>query len=126
MRVYVLTTNKTTAPGKVGHDGLYLYDTKPADAATPHWDGTEEEDAENNGDPEWTDTGLDQLEVYTPTVADSELSVFLETQYKGATIWVWNAKENFTGGSWNSKPSMQVMGKTADGQRHILKMDLSG
>ncbi|MBQ9532442.1 MAG: hypothetical protein IJR71_00545 [Prevotella sp.] len=126
MRVYVLTTDKTKAPGKVGDSGHYLYDTTPAEAATPHWDGTEEEDSENNGDPEWTDTGLDQLEVYTPTVADSELSVFLETQYKGATIWVWNAKENFTGGSWNSKPSMQVMGKTADGQRRILKWTYDG
>ena len=122
MRVYVLSTEKTPAPGKIGDDGLYLYATTPAAATTPHWDGTEEEDSENNGDPGASpDTSLDQLPVYTPSVNEDELSVFLETQYKGATIWVWNAKENFTGGNWNTKPSMQVMGKTADGQRRILK-----
>ena len=122
MRVYVLSTDKTPAPGKIGDDGLYLYATTPATATLPQWDGTEEEDSENNGDPGASpDTSIDDLPVYTPTVTADELSVFLETQYKGATIWVWNANENFTGGNWSTKPSMQVMGKTADGQRRILK-----
>ena len=128
MRVYVLSTDKTPAPGKIGDDGMYLYGTTPAKATTPQWDGTEEEDSENNGDPGASpDTSIDQLPVYTPAISSAdELSVFLETQYKGATIWVWNSKENFTGGSWNSKPSMQVMGKTADGQRRILKWTFDG
>ena len=122
MRVYVLSTDKTPAPGKIGDDGLYLYATTPATATQPQWDGTEEEDSENNGDPGASpDTSIDDLPVYTPSVTADELSVFLETQYKGATIWVWNANENFTGGNWSTKPSMQVMGKTADGQRRILK-----
>ena len=122
MRVYVLSTDKTPAPGKIGDDGLYLYATTPATATQPQWDGTEEEDSENNGDPGASpDTSIDDLPVYTPSVTGDELSVFLETQYKGATIWVWNANENFTGGNWSTKPSMQVMGKTADGQRRILK-----
>lgn len=122
MRVYVLSTEKTPAPGKIGEDGVYLYATTPATATQPQWDGTEEEDSENNGDPGASpDSSIDDLPIYTPTVTESELSVFLETQYKGATIWVWNGSENFTGGDWNSKPSMQVMGKTADGQRRILK-----
>jgi len=122
MRVYVLSTEKTPAPGKIGEDGVYLYATTPATATQPQWDGTEEEDSENNGDPGASpDPSTDDLPIYTPTVTESELSVFLETQYKGATIWVWNGSENFTGGDWNSKPSMQVMGKTADGQRRILK-----
>ncbi len=122
MRVYVLSTEKTPAPGKIGEDGVYLYATTPATATQPQWDGTEEEDSENNGDPGASpDPSTDDLSIYTPTVTESELSVFLETQYKGATIWVWNGSENFTGGDWNSKPSMQVMGKTADGQRRILK-----
>ena len=128
MRVYVLTTDKTPAPGKIGHDGVYLYATSPAPATQPQWDGTEEEDSQNNGDPGASpDTTLDALPVYQPTIASAdELSVFLETQYKGATIWVWNNQENFTGGQWDSKPSMQVMGKTADGQRHILKWTFDG
>ena len=122
MRVYVLSTDKTPAPGKIGDDGLYLYATTPATATQPQWDGTEEEDSENNGDPGASpDTSIDDLPVYTPSVTADELSVFLETQYKGATIWVWNDNKNFTGGNWSTKPSMQVMGKTADGQRRILK-----
>ena len=128
MRVYVLSTNKTPAPGKIGDDGLYLYDTTPATVTQPQWDGTEEEDSENNGDTTGgTDTSLDELAVYTPTLdSNDELSVFLETAQRGATIWVWNSHENFTGGSWGSKPAMTVMGKTADGQRRILKWTYDG
>lgn len=127
MRVYVLSTAKTPAPGKIGEDGLYLYGSTPAAATQPQWDGTEEEDSENNGDPgSVPDTSLDDLPVYTPAIGENELSVFLETQYKGATIWVWNSQENFTGGSWGTKPSMQVMGKTSDGQRRILKWTYDG
>ena len=127
MRVYVLSTDKTPAPGKIGEDGLYLYASSPATATQPQWDGTEEEDSENNGDQGSSpDTSLDQLSVYTPTVSENELSVFLETQYTGATIWVWNSNENFTGGNWGSKPSMQLMGKTPDGQRRILKWTYNG
>ena len=127
MRVYVLSTDKTPAPGKIGEDGLYLYALSPAAVTQPQWDGTEEEDSENNGGQGTTsDISLDQLPVYTPAVSDTELSVFLETQYKGATIWVWNSKENFTGGNWNTKPAMQLMGKTPDGQRRILKWTYNG
>ncbi len=127
MRVYVLSTEKTPAPGKIGDHGVYLYDTAPAAAVTPHWDGTEEEDSENNGDATPTPPTLDSLVVYTPTLDDEqELSVFLETEHRGATIWVWNNTENFTGGSWDGKPSMTLMGKTADGQRRILKWTYGG
>ena len=128
MRVYVLDTTKTPAPGKVGQDGKYLYATTAASIADPSWDGTQEEDSENSGDPGASpDTGIDDLPVYTPSLAaEDELSIFLETAAKGATIWVWNNSENFTGGSWNSKPSMTVMGKTADGQRRILKWTYDG
>ena len=127
MRVYVLSTDKTPAPGKIGEDGLYLYASSPAAATQPQWDGTEEEDSENDGGQgSSSDTPIDELPVYIPTVSDNELSVFLETEHKGATIWVWNSKENFTGGSWGSKPSMQVMGKTLTGKRRILKWTYDG
>ena len=128
MRVYVLSTDKTPAPGKIGDDGVYLYATSSAQASQPQWDGTQEEDSENNGDPGASpDTSIDELPVYKPAIASAdELSVFLETRYKGSTIWVWNNKENFTGGKWDGKPSMQVMGKTEDGQRRILKWAYEG
>lgn len=43
MRVYVLTTDKSPAPGKIGTDGRYLYTSSPASIPQPTWDGTEEE-----------------------------------------------------------------------------------
>ena len=130
MRVYVLSTAKTPAPGKIGTDGLYLYSTAAAPAATPAWDGTEEEDAENDGTGSGTikPGGLDDLEVYEPQVADDELSVFYETDasVKSIAIWVWNNSANFTGGNWNAKPTMTLMGKTADGTRKIFKWTYDG
>lgn len=43
MRVYVLSTALTHAPGKIGADGKYLYTTSAASIAQPSWDGTQEE-----------------------------------------------------------------------------------
>jgi hypothetical protein len=43
LRVYVLNTSKTPAPGKVGVDGKYLYQSSPAGGSMPNWDGTQEE-----------------------------------------------------------------------------------
>ena len=127
MRVYVLSTGKTAAPGKVGGTGRYLYDKTPATLNDPQWDGTQEEDSPNNGDNTTVaPPQLDDLTVYTPTITERELSVFLETAHQGATIWVWNNRENFTGGNWNTKPEMTLMGKTADGQRRILKWTYQG
>jgi hypothetical protein len=111
----------------VGESGRYLYDKTPATINDPQWDGTQEEDSPNNGDNTTVaPPQLDDLTVYTPTVTEGELSVFLETAHQGATIWVWNNRENFTGGNWNTKPEMTLMGKTADGQRRILKWTFQG
>lgn len=43
MRVYVLDTQKTPAPGKIGDDGKYLYTSSPKNIPDPKWDGTQEE-----------------------------------------------------------------------------------
>lgn len=42
MRVYVLSTAKTPAPGKIGTDGNYLYGSSTANIGDPTWDGKEE------------------------------------------------------------------------------------
>ncbi len=42
MRVYVLSTSKTPAPGKIGTDGNYLYGSSKANIGDPKWDGKEE------------------------------------------------------------------------------------
>lgn len=52
LRVYVLSTELTPAPGKIGDDGKYIYTTTPRSIPNPTWDGTEMEltdDPENPG-----------------------------------------------------------------------------
>ena len=43
LRVYVLSTSKTTAPGKIGDDGKYIYTSSSKNIPQPTWDGTEME-----------------------------------------------------------------------------------
>jgi len=43
LRVYVLNTTKTQAPGKIGADGKYLYASSSVSGSNPQWDGTQEE-----------------------------------------------------------------------------------
>lgn len=49
LRVYVLTTAKTVAPGKIGTDGKYIYTSSSVSVPAPQWDGTEEELDNNFG-----------------------------------------------------------------------------
>jgi hypothetical protein len=54
LRVYVLHTDMTAAPGKIGEDGKYIYTSSSVAGNTPSWDGTEEElvnDPSNPQDP---------------------------------------------------------------------------
>lgn len=47
MRIYVLSTDKTPAPGKIGTDGKYLYASGPVNITAPAYDGNQEpEDTE--------------------------------------------------------------------------------
>lgn len=49
LRVYVLSTAKTPAPGKIGTDGKYIYTSSASSVTDPQWDGTQEEDDKNFG-----------------------------------------------------------------------------
>ncbi len=106
MRIYVLSTAKTPAPGKIGEDGKYLYDTTPAADVQKGYDGNEEpddtwtikEDAQGGGgnitEPE---------EPIAPSMAEGEQAVFFENNADwGGTIraWIWSNSTNYTGGSW--------------------------
>ena len=127
MRIYVLN-----GPGKIGEDGPFLYSTSKVTPTQLSYDGTEEE-----GDPTTTyvsgggssggGVDIDDLEVYTPTVGDDELSVFYESAPTSTfiTLWVWNSSTNFTGGSWPGH-NATLMGKTADGSRLIFKWTYDG
>ena len=101
IRVYVLNTDKTSAPGKVGQDGKYIYTSSSVNATQKSYDGTQEELSSNNGgsDP----STQEPEEVITPSMSEGEQAVFFEnTANWNGTIkaWVWNNSMNFTGGSW--------------------------
>ena len=101
LRVYVLNTDKTKAPGKVGQDGKYIYSTSSVNAAQKTYDGTEEELSSNNGGS--TPPSQEPEEVIPPTMSEGEQAVFFENSANwGGTIraWVWSDSKNYTGGMW--------------------------
>ena len=103
MRVYVLNTSKTQAPGKVGEDGKYLYASTSVSVSQSDYDGTEEEDSPNNGGG-LSGGGIEEPETpIEPTMSEDEQAAFFEnTANWSGTIraWVWSSSANYTGGSW--------------------------
>ncbi len=126
MRVYVLSTSLTPAPGKIGNDGPYLYASSANAGTVLSYDGTEEELSSNNGEGNGS-TQPSTLEPYEPSCEEDGLNAFLETDMNvsNVTTWVWNSSSNFTGGSWPGQ-AMTLMGTTADGTRKIWKWDYEG
>lgn len=108
LRVYVLDTAKTKAPGKIGTDGKYLYASTPVNAAWTTWPD------EVMPDETWTvkpqggggggNVGGDREEpevVTAPAMAQGEQAIFFEhDSWNPATAWVWSGGANYTGGSW--------------------------
>ena len=126
MRVYVLSTSLTPAPGKIGVDGPYLYDSSPNAGTVISYDGTEEELSSNDGEGNGTSPVV-PVEEYEPSCEEDDMSVFLETStsVSSVTTWVWNSSSNFTGGSWPGQ-AMNLMGTTSDGTRKIWKWTYDG
>lgn len=93
LRVYVLNTEKTAAPGKIGVDGRYIYGTTAVNNAQAAYDGTEEEASSNNGT---TGGGSQEPEVVIPpTMSEGEQAVFFEnTADWGGTINAYVWKDN--------------------------------
>ena len=126
MRIYVLSTSLTPAPGKIGTDGPYLY-TSSANAGTVlNYDGTQEELSSNDGEGNGTSPST-PVEVYEPSCEEDDMSVFLETSMSVSkvTTWIWNSSSNYTGGTWPGE-AMTLMGTTSDGNRKIWKWTYSG
>ena len=64
--------------------------------------------------------------VYTPTVTDDEVSVFLETSYTdNIKVYAWITDTNKFTGNWPGD-LMTFMGKTADGTKNIYKWTYTG
>ncbi len=109
MRVYVLSTQKTPAPGKIGVDSHYLYDTTPTDVTQSEYDGNQEpEDTLTVRD---TSTGgggevIEPEEPTPPTMSEGEQAIFFEADndWKNVNAWIWNTGVNYTGGTWPGEP----------------------
>lgn len=122
LRVWVLNTDKTTAPGKVVEDGNFIYASSSANIPAPSWDGTEEEAGEGESS---TGGGVipgpdDPAEPYTPQYNQGEYAVFFEAPADGSfstcSVWVWNDTPgtNFTGGTWPGQAAT-AMGVASNG-----------
>lgn len=104
LRVYVLSTSLTPAPGKIGVDGKYIYTSSPASIADPAWDGTQEELTDDNG--QGGQGGTEEPEApATPCLetADEKAVFFHAPQEFGGTIYVYmwiNGTENKLAGIW--------------------------
>ncbi len=104
LRVYVLSTSLTPAPGKIGVDGKYIYTSSPAAIADPAWDGTQEELTDDNG--QGGQGGTEEPEApATPCLetADEKAVFFHAPQEFGSTIYVYmwiNGTENKLAGIW--------------------------
>ena len=110
LRVYVLNTEKTKAPGKVGVDGKYVYGTKNA-GTYPTWDGTQEELDDRFGQSGNTDWG----EPVEPCLASaSERVVFFKGDKEWGTsvaVHIWDSKGDLTGG-WPGQRAEHLGGGT--------------
>jgi len=126
MRIYVLSTSLTPAPGKIGTDGPYLYTSSPNAGTVLSYDGTEEELSSNDGEGNGTSPVV-PIDVYEPSCEEDDMSVFLETStsVSSVTTWIWNSSSNFTGGTWPGQ-AMTLMGTNSDGTRKIWKWQYGG
>ena len=126
MRIYVLSTSLTPAPGKIGTDGPYLYTSSSNAGNVLNYDGTEEELSSNDGEGNGTSPST-PVEVYEPSCEEDDMSVFLETSMSVSkvTTWIWNSSSNYTGGTWPGE-AMTLMGTTSDGTRKIWKWTYGG
>ena len=108
LRVYVLSTDKTPAPGKIGEDGKYIYTSSPKNIPNPTWDGTE---MELTDDPEHPGGGGGETtEPIDPCLTDAnERAVFFtkSSDFGNAiNCYIWYTKSGNTTqvcGSWPGK-----------------------
>ena len=113
LRVYVLSTTKTPAPGKIGVDGKYVYGTKDA-GSYPQWDGTQEELDDrfgaggNGGNTNWGDP-------VEPCLASAtERVVFFKGDQEWGTsvaVHIWKGSTNLTG-NWPGQRAEHLGGGT--------------
>ena len=118
LRVYVLNTELTKAPGKIGTDGKYIYQSSSVVGSNPSWDGTQEELDERfgasgnggGGSSNWGDPVEPCLE------SASERAVFFQaTQDFGTSaavyMWIKGSETNLLG-AWPGQRATHLGGGT--------------
>ena len=124
MRVYVLNTSKTQAPGKVGVDGKYLYQSSSAGGSTPKWDGTQEELDKGSGG---TNSGGGGDPVEPCLESASERAVFFQAPADfgtSAAVYMWIKGTNtHLVGSWPGQGATHLGGGTF---KFVLPDNLQG
>ncbi|MDE5928937.1 MAG: starch-binding protein, partial [Muribaculaceae bacterium] len=138
LRVYVLDTQKTPAPGKVGVDGKYLYASAPVEGSWTEWpDETmpEETWTEKPNGGGGTIVGGDRVEPdepIAPSMAEGEQAVFFEHEsWNPVSAWIWSSTANYTGSNWPGQSLTYLgnnvykwtytgTGKIADGSKVIF------
>jgi len=115
LRVYVLTTTLTPAPGKIGDDGKYIYTATPRNIPNPTWDGTEMELTDDPSNP----GGGDPIEPIEPclTDADERAVFFTKSGDFGNAIncYIWHTGTGSTVevcGAWPGKKAVALGNNT--------------
>ena len=112
LRVYVLSTEKTKAPGKIGDDGKYIYTTTAKNIPDPQWDGTEMELTDDPEHPGGGGTPTDPIEPCL-TNADEHAVFFTKSSDFGSSIncYIWHTGTGKTVqvcGSWPGKKAQAL------------------
>ncbi|MGN1240821.1 MAG: alpha-amylase family glycosyl hydrolase [Paludibacteraceae bacterium] len=115
MRVYVLSTSKTPAPGKIGTDGKYLYGSSKANIGDPQWDGKQEALDPRFGDNGGGTGGGSSETPATPCLETAdERCVFFQAPSgwgKSANVYMWiKDTETKLVGAWPGKAATALGG----------------
>lgn len=127
LRAYVLDTDKTKAPGKVGKDGKYLYGSASVNPSQPEYDGSEGEDSGNNGGGTGGSSGSSEPEIaIDPCVAKGEYAIFFQKPSdwaKSINCYIWKDGSGEAVGGW---PGTAMTNLGNGNYKLTLNVDLTG
>ncbi|MBR2369669.1 MAG: starch-binding protein [Paludibacteraceae bacterium] len=124
LRAYVLDTDKTKAPGKVGKDGKYLYGSASVNPSQPGYDGSEDEESGNNGG--GTGGSSEPDVAIDPCVAKGEYAIFFQKPSdwaKSINCYIWKDGSGEAVGGW---PGTAMTNLGNGNYKLTLKGDLTG
>ena len=120
LRVYVLSTSKTPAPGKIGDDGKYIYTSSAKNIPNPTWDGTEMEKTEDPG-------STTPTEIIEPCLTDAnEHAVFFHKSSDfGAEIncYIWHTGTGKTVQVCGGWPGKKATALGNDNYKFVIPSD---